>query len=108
MKRMFLRTPLLLAASLAMAASVLPCQAGSTGNGTAGSGQARFNNGMGLQQFRYETDAQRHCPGDTVVWGSSGTPGRFFTKDAAPQRVGGYFACMVEARSAGYEIVTGP
>lgn len=98
---------LLLAIVLAMASTVLPCQAGSTGNGSAGSGQARFNNGMGLQQFRLEADAQKHCANDPVVWGSSANPGKFFTKDAGPRRVGGYFACMAEARSAGYEIVTG-
>jgi len=62
---------LLLAIGLAMASTVLPCQAGSTGNGSAGSGQARFNNGMGLQQFRFEADAQKHCANDPVVWGAA-------------------------------------
>lgn len=108
MERKFLRTPILrVAVALVMSATVLPCQAGSTGNGTAGSGQARFNNGMGLQQFRYETDAQKHCANDSIVWGSSANPGKFFTKGAGPQRVGGFFACMAEARNAGYAIVTG-
>lgn len=107
MKSQSLRISILLAAALAVSATVVPCEAGSTGNGTAGSGLARFNNGMGLQQFRYETDAQKHCPNDAIVWGSSGYPGKFFTMDARPQRSGGLFACMGEARGAGYEIVTG-
>ena len=99
MKTKSLRIPVFLAIALVVSATVLPCEAGGTGNGTSGSGQARFNSGMGLQQFRYETDAQKHCPNDTIVWGSSGYPGKFFTRDTRPQRGGGLFACLAEARS---------
>lgn len=99
----------LLALSVATAISsfVIPCHAGSTGNGTAGSGQERFGNGMNLQQFRYEADAKKHCPTDSIVWGSSTNPGKFFTYNAGPERVGGFYACMRDAQSAGYEIVNG-
>ena len=86
----------------------VPSDAGTHGNGLAPTGQ--FDNGMDrtdLQQFRNEADARRHCRGNQLVWGSSEHPSKFFTLDAAPERRGGFFACMREARSAGYEIVSG-
>ena len=96
---------LALAMILGMAASAAPAQAGSTGNGSAGSGVAQLQNGAGLQQFRFEADAQKHCPNDVVVWGSSQSPGVFFTKDQGPPRVGGFYACLTEAEKAGYQIM---
>lgn len=89
---------------MVLSAVAMPSQAGSLGNGSAGSGQAGFKT---LQQFRYEADAEKHCLNDEVVWGSSENPGKFYIKDAGPQRIGGFYACKAEARTAGYEIVTG-
>lgn len=91
---------------LGIAALAAPAQAGSAGNGSAGSGVAGLQNGAGLQQFRYEADAHAHCPADVVVWGSSANRGVFYVDGAGPRRVGGYYACMAEARKAGYQIVT--
>jgi len=82
-----------------------PALAGGTGNGTAGSGQAGHGNGADIPQFTYQADAERLCKGDTVVWGSSNQPGVFFTVGNAPQRSGGFYACMAVARKAGYKIV---
>ena len=100
-KRTFL---LFLLAAAAMAATATRGEAGSTGNGSAGSGMSGFGS---LSQYRYEADAQKACHGDTIVWGSSANRGKFFTKDAGPQRISGFYACMSDARRAGYEIVTG-
>jgi hypothetical protein len=82
-----------------------PAVAGGTGNGTAGSGQARHGDGADVPQYRYEADAQRLCKGDTVVWGSSNQPGVFYAAGAGPERVGGFYACLAQARKAGYQIV---
>ena len=80
--------------------AVLPAQAGSTGNGTAGSG---------FPQYTFEADASRLCKGDTVVWGSSANKGVYFTKgdgpySAAGKRIGGFYACMADVKKAGYKI----
>ena len=77
-----------------------PALAGSTGNGTAGSG---------FPQYTFETDANRLCKGDTVVWGSSANRGVYFTKGDGPysatgKRVGGFYACSADVRKAGYKI----
>jgi hypothetical protein len=77
-----------------------PVQAGSTGNGTAGSG---------FSQYTYETDANRLCKGDTVLWGSSANKGIYFVKGAGPytatgKRIGGFYACMADVKKAGYKI----
>jgi hypothetical protein len=85
----------LLAISLLAGAAASMAEAGTMGNGTAGSG---------FQQFRYEADAQKHCPHDNVVWGSSAHRGIYYTKGAGPQRVGGYYACMADVKKRGYKI----
>jgi len=74
--------------------------AGSTGNGTAGSG---------FPQYTYEADANRLCKGDTVVWGSSAHKGIYYLKGsgtyaASGQRIGGFYACMTDVKKAGYKI----
>ena len=92
-----------------MAGAAMPAVAGSTGNGTAGFGLPQFKD---LAMYRNESDAQRLCKGDTVVWGSSANIGIYYVKGAGPyydrgsgpQRVGGYYACMNEAKKAGYKI----
>jgi len=87
----------LLAISLAIGAAgaVLPAQAGSAGNGAAGSG---------FSQYSHEADANRLCKGDTVVWGSSGHKGIYYPKGAGPKRVGGFYACMADVKKHGYKI----
>ena len=81
-------------------ATALPVQAGSTGNGTAGSG---------FSQYTYEADANRLCKGDTVLWGSGANKGIYFVKGAGPyspagKRVGGFYACKADVTKAGYKI----
>ena len=83
-----------------VAAAAAPAMAGSTGNGTAGSG---------FSQYTFETDATRLCKGDTVVWGSSANKGIYFVKGAGPysatgKRAGGFYACMGDVKKAGYKI----
>ena len=90
-------------------ATAMPTQAGSAGNGTAGTGLPQFKN---LSLFRHEADAQKQCPADKVVWGSSEHIGAYYVKGAGPyydrgagpQRITGYYACMADAKKAGYQI----
>ena len=92
-----------------IAVAAMTAQAGSTGNGTAGTGLPQFKN---LSLFRNEADAQKQCPIDKVVWGSSAHIGVYFVKGAGPYydrgagpvRVGGFYACMADAKKAGYKI----
>jgi hypothetical protein len=83
----------------AIAVAALPALAGSTGNGAAGGG---------FSQYTYETDANRLCKGDTVVWGSSANKGVYFLKSDGPyyggKRIGGFYACMGDVKKAGYKI----
>jgi hypothetical protein len=86
--------------ALGIAVIAVPVLAGSTGNGTAGSG---------FSQYTYETDANRLCKGDTVLWGSSANKGIYFVKGAGPytatgKRIGGFYACMADVKKAGYKI----
>src|SRR5476649_2157352 len=75
-RRIISMVPLIASAAAVMVASAtLSAQAGSTGNGTAGSG---------FSQYTYETDANRLCKGDTVLWGSSANKGIYFVKGAGP------------------------
>lgn len=74
-----------------------PGWAGSTGNGTAGSG---------FPQYTYRADADKGCRGDTVVWGSSAHKGVYYVDGVGPQRVGGFYACMSAVKKAGYKVVT--
>src|SRR5258707_15497198 len=92
-----LRTLLL---GLGLPAIGIPVRAGSTGNATAGSG---------FSQYTYETDANRLCKGDEVVWGSSANKGIYFVKGAGPytatgKRIGGFYACMADVKKAGCKI----
>jgi hypothetical protein len=86
--------------AVGIAVTAMPAQAGSTGNGLAGSG---------FPQYTYEADANRLCEGDTVVWGSSANKGIYFVKGAGPylpsgQRYAGYYACMADVKKKGYKI----
>jgi len=53
--------------------------------------------------FRYEAQAQRHCPGDTVVWVDF-RKGRYYLKGQRRYALGhaGSFVCRNEARQSGY------
>jgi hypothetical protein len=56
-----------------------------------------------LTPFRYESQAQRHCPGDVVVWLDFERE-RYYTKSQKRYASGftGSFACRNEARRSGY------
>lgn len=56
-----------------------------------------------LAVFRYEAQAQRHCPSDTVVW-LDFRRGRYYLKGQARYASGytGSFVCRKEARDSGY------
>lgn len=56
-----------------------------------------------LTPFRYESQAQRHCPGDAVVWLDFGRE-RYYTKGQKRYGLGltGSFVCRDEARNNGY------
>jgi hypothetical protein len=56
-----------------------------------------------LTPFRYESQAQRHCPGDVVVWLDFGRE-RYYTQGQKRYASGfaGSFVCRNDARSNGY------
>ena len=56
-----------------------------------------------LTPFRYEAQAQRHCPADTVVW-LDFRKGIYYLKQQKPYARGfdGSYVCQEEARSSGY------
>lgn len=56
-----------------------------------------------LTPFRYEAQAQCHCPGDTVVWLDFRTR-RYYLKGQKRYALGetGSFVCRSEARDSGY------
>lgn len=56
-----------------------------------------------LTPFRYEDQAQRHCPGDTIVWLDFRRE-RYYLKSQARYASGhtGGFVCRNEARDSGY------
>nr|WP_249157943.1 hypothetical protein [Bradyrhizobium jicamae] len=56
-----------------------------------------------LTPFRDEVQAQRHCPGDTVVW-LDFQRGRYYLKGQQRYARGfnGSFVCRNEARDSGY------
>ena len=56
-----------------------------------------------LTPFRYEAQAQRHCPGDMIVWLDFRT-GRYYLKGQRRYASGytGSFVCRNEARNSGY------
>jgi hypothetical protein len=55
-----------------------------------------------LTPFRYEAQAQRHCPGDTVVW-LDFRKGRYYLRGQKRYALGhtGSFVCRKEARGSG-------
>jgi hypothetical protein len=56
-----------------------------------------------LALFRYEDQAQRHCPGDTVVW-LDFKAGRYYENGQRRYASGftGSFVCRKQARNSGY------
>ncbi|AMA58181.1 hypothetical protein [Bradyrhizobium sp. CCGE-LA001] len=56
-----------------------------------------------LTPFRYEAQAQRHCPHDQVVW-LDFRKGIYYTRSQRRYRQGldGSFVCLSEARDARY------
>lgn len=56
-----------------------------------------------LTPFRYEAQAQRHCPTDKVVW-LDFRKGIYYAKGQKQYRQGfdGSFVCRNEARDSGY------
>ena len=81
-----------------VAVASMPVQAGSAGNGAAGNG---------FPQYRYEADAKKYCANDKVVWGSSANRGVFYLEGTGPQRIGGFYACMADAKKAHMQIQPG-
>ena len=56
-----------------------------------------------LTVFRYEAQAQRHCPGDTVVWLDFRKEIYYFKHQKHyAQGTTGSFVCREDARSGGY------
>src|SRR6476659_2249605 len=66
---------------------------------TGGTGAAA----LPLSPFRYESQAQRHCPGDTVVW-LDFRKGIYYSRGQRNYARGlsGSFVCRDEARRGGY------
>ncbi|OJV00295.1 MULTISPECIES: hypothetical protein [unclassified Nitrobacter] len=56
-----------------------------------------------LTPFRYESQAQRHCPADTIVWLDFKRE-RYYLKGQRRYASGysGSFVCRNEARNSGY------
>ena len=56
-----------------------------------------------LTPFRYQAQAQRHCPDDSVVW-LDFRRGRYYLKGQKRYGLGftGSFVCRGEARASGY------
>lgn len=56
-----------------------------------------------LTPFRYQEQAQRHCPGDTVVW-LDFAKGKYYSKGQKLYGRGqnGSYVCREEARSSFY------
>jgi hypothetical protein len=56
-----------------------------------------------LTPFRYQDQAQRHCPGDTVVW-LDFNKGKYYSKGQKlyGRGLNGSYVCREEARSSFY------
>lgn len=56
-----------------------------------------------LTPFRYQEQAQRHCPGDTVVW-LDFSKGKYYSKGQQlyGRGLNGSYVCREEARSSFY------
>ena len=67
------------------------------------SGASSGAKAQSLTPFRNESQAQRHCPGDTIVW-LDFRSGRYYVKGQRRYASGatGSFVCQNEARDAGY------
>jgi hypothetical protein len=68
-------------------------------------GQASHSAATPLTPFRYEQQAQRHCPGDTVVWLDFQKRIYYLSRQRRYARGlpgSGSFVCREEARSNGY------
>jgi len=56
-----------------------------------------------LTPFRYEAQARRHCPGDTVVWLDFRKEVYYFKRQKRYGQGGtGSFVCQKEARAGGF------
>jgi hypothetical protein len=66
-------------------------------------GDARDANAVPLTPFRYEAQAQQHCPADTVVW-LDFRKRTYYSKGQKRYTRGldGAFVCGSEARASGY------
>jgi hypothetical protein len=66
-------------------------------------GDVRSAFALPLTPFRYETQAQRHCPADVVVW-LDFRKGIYYSKRQRRYASGlaGSFVCREEARGSGY------
>ena len=65
--------------------------------------------GQGMQTFKTEKAAHRHCPADTVVWINTSSANYHFKGDpwyGRTQR--GLYACKVEADKDGLRAWTNP
>jgi len=65
--------------------------------------------GQGMQTFKNEQAAQRHCPADTVVWLNTASANYHFKGDpwyGRTQR--GTYVCKVEADKDGMRAWTSP
>jgi hypothetical protein len=66
-------------------------------------GSATNASAMPLTPFRYEAQAQRHCPADTVVWLDFRKGIYYFKRQSSyAQGSTGSFVCREEARSGGF------
>src|SRR3954451_4106151 len=66
-------------------------------------GSAGEASALPLTLFRYDTQAQRHCPSDAVVW-LDFRKNKYYTKQQRRYGSGftGSFVCREQARSSGY------
>ena len=66
-------------------------------------GSATTASAVPLTPFRYESQAQRHCPDDTVVW-LDFRNGRYYLRGQKRYAQGstGSFVCRNEAHGSGY------
>jgi hypothetical protein len=65
--------------------------------------------GQGMQTFKTEKAAQRHCPADTVVWVNTSSANYHFKGDpwyGRTQR--GLYACKIEADRDGLQAWKNP
>jgi len=64
---------------------------------------ASVANALPLTPFRYEAQAQRHCPGDTVVWIDFRKEVYYLRRQSRYGRGRtGSFACEKEVRASGF------